>query len=256
VNEEQTFPFEPAPPPAEPPAPEPPRERYPFWTYMDVAVFAGLAIPCILVGFGLAKLLFWALRLPTQNRVPELLLGQAVGYLLLFGVLFGIFKMYGRPFWQSLAWTRTRVPPLFILIAGMGTALAVAIIAQIIGTPSTENPMTELLKGRLSLVLMAIFGITIGPLCEELAFRGFLQPLLMRSFGTVAGVVIAAVPFGLLHFQEYGNSWKHALLISLAGAAFGWMRAATGSTKAAALMHAAYNALFFVAFVSTKGAGK
>src|SRR5262249_34158021 len=122
------------------------------------------------------------------------------------------------------------------------------------GTPSTENPMTELLKGRLSLILMAIFGITIGPLCEELAFRGFLQPLLMRSFGTVAGVVIAAIPFGLLHFQEYGNSWKHALLISLAGAAFGWMRAATGSTKAAALMHAAYNALFFFAFVSTKGA--
>ena len=31
----------------------------------------------------------------------------------------------------------------------------------------------------------------------------------------------------------------------LAGASFGWMRQRSGSTKAAALMHAAYNGVFF-----------
>jgi len=35
------------------------------------------------------------------------------------------------------------------------------------------------------------------------------------------------------------------VLIALAGASFGWMRQATGSTRAAAIMHASYNALFF-----------
>jgi hypothetical protein len=78
--------------------------------------------------------------------------------------------------------------------------------------------------------------------------RGFLQPLLVRSLGAIPGILAAALPFGLLHFQEYGNSWRHALLISLAGAAFGWMRHRTGSTMASTLMHASYNALEFFAF--------
>jgi CAAX protease family protein len=115
--------------------------------------------------------------------------------------------------------------------------------------PTTTNPMMELLKDRVSIVLVAIFGVTMGPLCEELAFRGFLQPLLVRSLGALPGIAAASIPFGLLHFQEYGNSWKHVLVISLAGAAFGAMRHATGSTKASTIMHSAYNALFFVALL-------
>ena len=70
----------------------------------------------------------------------------------------------------------------------------------------------------------------MAPVCEELMFRGFLQPLLVRSLGAAAGILATALPFGLLHFQEYGNSWRHVLLISLSGVAFGWMRHATGST--------------------------
>jgi membrane protease YdiL (CAAX protease family) len=244
-----------APEPPSEPRPEPPPERYPFWTYVDLAVFTGLAIPCILLGYVTVKLVVWGLHLHPSNKILELLPGQTIGYLLLFAVLYGIFRTYGRPFWSSLGWTRPRLPAPLILGAGMGTAIAVALVGSLIQTPNTDNPLTELLKGRLSLLLMAIFGVTIGPLCEELAFRGFLQPLLVRSFGTAAGIIGAAVPFGLLHFQEYGNSWKHALLISLAGAGFGWMREATGSTKASTMMHAAYNALFFVAFLSVKGAG-
>jgi hypothetical protein len=45
----------------------------------------------------------------------------------------------------------------------------------------------------------------------------------LRSLGAGPGILAAAIPFGLLHFPEYGNSWRHALLISLVGAAFGWM---------------------------------
>jgi membrane protease YdiL (CAAX protease family) len=43
------------------------------------------------------------------------------------------------------------------------------------------------------------------------------------------------------------------LLISLSGVAFGWMRQATGSTKAAAGMHAAYNGFQFVLLLMSKG---
>jgi membrane protease YdiL (CAAX protease family) len=39
----------------------------------------------------------------------------------------------------------------------------------------------------------------------------------------------------------------------MAGTAFGWMRQVSGSTRAAAIMHAAYNFIFFATIFSQKG---
>jgi membrane protease YdiL (CAAX protease family) len=139
-----------------------------------------------------------------------------------------------------------------VMVAGIATAFAVAITSIVLRTPNLPNPMTELLTGRVSILIVAAFGITLGPLAEELLFRGFLQPLMVRSLGTAAGILATAIPFGLLHLQQYGYSWRHGLMITLAGCAFGWMRHRTGSTRASTLMHAAYNALFFVALLAQR----
>jgi len=160
--------------------------------------------------------------------------------------------LYDRPFWRSLGWTPIRMPVMWVILCGMMTAVLVAVASSLIHTPTGDNPMTRLMETRADVLVMGVLGITLGPLCEELVFRGFLQPLLVRSLGAAPGIVLAAVPFGLLHLQEYGNSWRHALIIAMAGAAFGWMRQATGSTKAAAIMHAAYNSLFFIALLTEK----
>ena len=237
------------PPAAEGLPPEEP-ERYPFWGYADLFLFAALAIPCMLLGWGVVKALSAVLHISFALHAAELLTEQFAGYALLFGALLLIFRMeYDRPFWKSLGWARPNIPMVWAIVAGLAAALSVAVISYLIRTPNTSNPMTNLMQDRASVFLLAVFGVTLGPLCEELAFRGFLQPLLVRSFGPVAGILGAAIPFGLLHFQEYGNSWRHALMIALAGAAFGWMRHATGSTRASTLMHAAYNSLFFYALL-------
>ena len=228
-------------------------ERYPFWTYGDVFLFFGLALPSMLLAWAMVKAAFAVLRVHSTAPAAEPLTEQFVLYLMLFGALMLIFRLqYDRPFWRSLAWTELRMPFLWVVICGVATAYLVAILGQLIHTPTTKNTMTELMEDRVSLLLMTVFGVTLGPLCEELAFRGFLQPLLVRSLGAVPGIVLAAVPFGLLHYQEYGNSWRHAAIIAAAGAAFGWMRHATGSTKASTLMHASYNALFFVATLAQR----
>jgi membrane protease YdiL (CAAX protease family) len=236
---------------AAPPACEP--ERYPFWDYSDLLLFAGLVIPCMLAGWALVKAAFAIFHVHTTLRAVELLPEQLLGYGLLFGG-FGLALrlQYDRPFWKSLGWTPVRLPPLWIVICGAATSLAVAFLGSLIHTPTTDNPMMELLQDRTSAILMAVFGIAIAPLCEELAFRGVLQPLLVRSLGAAPGIVAAAISFGLLHYPEFGNSWRHAVLIALAGATFGWMRHATGSVKASTIMHASYNALIFVT-VFTQG---
>jgi hypothetical protein len=242
----------PAPPESLPPPPPPDGDL--FWSYADLLIFAGLAIPCMLLGFGVVKAAFWVLHLHPAVKTWELLAGQFAFYALLFGVLLGLFRIqYDRPLWRSLAWVTPRLPFYSIVTGGMGLALAVLLLGALIHTPYTENPLTERLKNPTSLVLLAIFGSVVAPVCEELVFRGFLQPLLVRSLGAFAGILATALPFGMLHFQEYGNSWRHVLLISLSGVAFGWMRQATGSTKAAAGMHSAYNAFQFVLLMMAKG---
>jgi membrane protease YdiL (CAAX protease family) len=39
----------------------------------------------------------------------------------------------------------------------------------------------------------------------------------------------------------------------MAGVGFGWMRHVSGSTRAAAIMHAAYNFIFFAALFAQRG---
>ncbi len=48
---------------------------------------------------------------------------------------------------------------------------------------------------------MAIFSVTVAPVAKSSHSAGSLQPLLVRSVGPVLGVLLAAIPFGLLHFE-------------------------------------------------------
>jgi membrane protease YdiL (CAAX protease family) len=235
------------------PAP-PPQEPYPFWSYADLVVFFGLAFPCLLLGALTVKLLLLILHLRVHNLPLELVPAQFLGYGFLFSVLYLLLKLhYGHPFWQSLRWVRTRPGVVRTILYGFVLAFGVALAGSALRTPDIQTPMKDLLSDRNSVLLIAVFAVTLGPLCEELAFRGFLQPVLVRSFGSVAGVLLAAIPFGMLHLSQYGGSWRHGLLITMAGTGFGWMRQASGSTRAAAIMHASYNFIFFAALFAQRG---
>jgi len=226
-------------------------DPYPFWGYADVVVFFGLAFPCILLAVFLVQTVVISFHLHVRNVAFVEVPAQFLGYGLVFFVLYLLLsKHYDRPFWDSLRWVHTRPGAPRIVLYGFVLAFAISLLGRLIQTPDIDTPMKELLSSRSSLVLVAIFAITLGPICEELAFRGLLQPLLVRSFGRVAGIVLAALPFGVLHLAQYAGSWRHVALVTCAGIGFGWMRQASGSTRAAALMHAGYNFIFVAAMFS------
>ncbi|MEZ5352076.1 MAG: type II CAAX endopeptidase family protein [Bryobacteraceae bacterium] len=240
-------------------APEPPplaAERTPFWGYTDLVLFLGALLPALLVSglvfFGLTRLTPTAV-MPKAFSVVAL---QFLSYGFWFLALYAIFKLrYRRPFWASLDWG---APPGAIttsLLLGPAVAIAVSAAAAALGTPEVEMPIQELLRDRLSVVLIGIFAVTLGPVCEELTFRGFLMPLLSRTFGAALGILIAALPFALLHGPQYGWSWRHVALIGLAGVAFGWERYRTGSTAAATAMHCTYNFTIFGGYLLTRAQG-
>lgn len=246
-DEPEVLPAEPIEPPPPPP------EREPFWGYADLAMLIGMAFPAMLLSWGIVKGLMALFRIPDASGAIEAVGGQLVFYILLFlGVRLMFRVQYDRPFWQSLGWKPTRLPFMTLVLLGTGAAVAVALTSLLLRVPETPNQMTDMMRDPQSLILMAIFGVTIAPLAEELVFRGFLQPLLARNLGAAGGIFITAAAFGMLHYHEYGNSWRHAVLITLAGICFGSVRYLTGSTRASALMHASYNAFLFFALLSQR----
>ncbi len=216
------------------------RER-PFWGYRDLFAFIGLMVLSLLAAEFIVR--------PTSKDVIKLVAAQFAGYGVGFGLLAVLLRAeYDQPFWRSMAWLPSSFSPAKCAGLGLALAIGVNVLGTALQTP-TSNPMMDLLSTRTAVLVIGVFGITLGPLAEELMFRGMLQPLLVGSLGVLPGIFLAAVPFGLLHLPEYGYSWRHGVLITLAGMAFGWMRHVSGSTRAATYMHAAYNSTFFAGLI-------
>jgi hypothetical protein len=235
-------------PPLAPLDPQPVAERYPFWGYRDLMFLVAAAFVLLVAVGRIAVLLF---------GVPRSMgAAQAIGVTfafegLWFGVLYGVIRLgYGRPFWRSLAWVEARRGVWSALGWGVLTALICAAISSLLPLPHLRTPMEEMLKDRFSMVLVGFFAVTVGPLLEELAFRGFLQPLLVSTFGAVGGVLLQAVPFAALHGAEYSWSWQQLIVMLAAGLAFGWMRQRTGSTAASTYMHCAFNLVVFLGMLA------
>jgi membrane protease YdiL (CAAX protease family) len=88
-----------------------------------------------------------------------------------------------------------------------------------------------------------VCAVVLGPLFEEVIFRGFLFRPLERSFGGIAAIVITSAVFAVPHGAQYGWAWQMLLLLFAAGAAFGLVRWKTGSLWPAITMHMTYNGL-------------
>jgi membrane protease YdiL (CAAX protease family) len=206
-------------------------------------------VPCLLVGLLLARALATVLPSTPAVKAALVLGGQFLAYGLWYAALAQILKFrYGARLWRSLGWTfpAREIGPA--VISGLCLAVIVELVGVALHTPQVDSSLKELLQDRASMLLGGLFAVTAGPVCEELAFRGFMLPLLARTFGITAGIVLTAIPFALLHGPQYSWAWQYLVLLTLVGSAFGWVRYRSGSTGIAAVMHAAYNFTFMVAY--------
>jgi hypothetical protein len=138
-----------------------------------------------------------------------------------------------------------------MLGVGMLTIL-IDVLGRFLPMPKT-SPFDEFFSRPRDAYLIAIFAVTVGPLMEELFFRGFFYPVVVRKTSVAWAVVLTAVPFGLLHYVQY-RSWGAVLLITLVGVVLGTVRAVTKSVAASFLVHVGYNGtLMALAAVATDG---
>ncbi len=97
------------------------------------------------------------------------------------------------------------------------------------------------------IVFLMFFGGLVGPITEEIFFRGFFYPPLRRKVGRVGAILINAFCFAALH----GNLVQLAPLIGL-GLILAVLRERTGSVVASTVLHCAHNTLVLVLLLVLK----
>ena len=96
---------------------------------------------------------------------------------------------------------------------------------------------------QIGLMELLFLGVLLGPILEESFFRGCLLPLLAQTTGKVVDVILTAFLFTLLHQPI---DLAHWISFTATGVAYAWIRVASGSAMAAALMHETYNLVLFL----------
>jgi membrane protease YdiL (CAAX protease family) len=184
------------PTPFEPPLPEPPlpEKEDVFWGWHDICLFIFITV----MSLGLAMLASYGVK--HLFHVTELrmnivfVLGQFAAYAIAFTCLRAMFLAeYGEPLLLSLHWLPARVEATRLILFGLGQAFVIAMIGALMRVPHTETPMNKLLADRPTAIVIAILGVTLAPLAEELAFRGLLQPLMVRTLGVFPGILLTSL---------------------------------------------------------------
>lgn len=255
----QPYPFppteiQPTPPPVEfRPAPPPPKaDENPVFNGWDVlkvaALTAALAlfvVPMITVTF--AKIFVFPRQswLEVAQKPALALVSQFIAYLIV--ALFMVLLIRGRyrmPFGEAIRWRWPGRAGLNFIGIGV-LMLSFDFLAKFLPMPK-NTPFDQFFDKPLDAYLTAVFAVTLGPLMEELFFRGMLYPVLARRIGAPGGVLITAFLFALMHFVQYGRSWGAVLIIFLVGIVLTTIRAMTKSVASSFLAHVGYNATLMV----------
>lgn len=174
--------------------------------------------------------------------------GQAISFYLIAGLMDWLLLYYC---WAGVHWRGGTLATLsgerWTSWRSLGTDIAIAVpfwgiwegtayaVHWMLG-PSAAKSVDSLLPHSLVEVLLWIaLSITAG-ICEELAFRGYLQ----RQFHALSGSIVIAVlaqalVFGLAHSYQ---GWKAVVVISVLGALYGALAAWRGNLRVNVIAHA------------------
>ena len=98
-------------------------------------------------------------------------------------------------------------------------------------------------------MLILLLAVLLAPFVEETIFRGYIFPVVARSFGRGVGVVATGILFGLLHAAQLWGGWTEIGLLIFVGIVFTYARAVEATVLASYLLHVSYNFAVSLAFL-------
>ena len=203
----------------------------PYWGYEDIGVFF-----LLLVSLSPILRLLARFHLLSQSAIttPGVGLQFAVVVFLSVGLYLVLKLRHRRPVLRPLGWVAPEtIHIVAALILGASFAAGITLYLRLRSQGTSPIPIGELL----------VLGVVLGPILEESLFRGCLLPVLAQTAGTFPAVIITAVLFAVFHGPA---DLAHWVSFTATGFAYGWMRVASRSTTAPAIMHAAYNLSLFL----------
>ena len=198
-----------------------------------------------------AFLRLWRLLHPEQTIVlaslasngAVLAFSLAVSAPAVLGVIALVVRLSRVPLTEYLAlkWPRWRE-----IGTGIGLLAAVllgtGVLAEITGqeTPAFIADTFNTARAAGMLPLLIVSFVFLGPLQEEVLFRGFLFRGFAPSFGVWPTIIITAALWAVIHVQY---QWFFVGEIFALGLAFGWLRARSGSLLLTFGLHATVNGM-------------
>ena len=146
------------------------------------------------------------------------------------------------------------VAPVPLVLAVVATLGADVVLSQIDNWlrwlippgPSFREMMSSLERGSLPLVIAS--AVVVGPVCEELIFRGVLVRGFLENYRPRAAILLSSLLFAFLHLNPY-----QGMTSFFVGCLFAWFVARTGSLLPAIAGHVLSNGLAAVASRSHAG---
>ncbi|HXG25351.1 MAG TPA: type II CAAX endopeptidase family protein [Candidatus Binatia bacterium] len=231
-------------------------------------VLLAAAVTTLLAGFVLGFVLQ-----PFGGSIP-----REIGDLIAVSVQALVFVMVvrlmvvgtGALSWREMGLTGGAGPALRTAVYGAAFALPVigltvlvtAVTVAVVGVvPDSPLPPTGTPTGLVSHLLA---GALIGPLAEEVLFRGFALTAWRRTLGVRAAIARSTIVFVLAHVilvggDEFGEAIRLAIVAGVVrvpvAIALGWLFARTGNLWASVGLHAAFNGILIVLAEVGAGAG-
>jgi membrane protease YdiL (CAAX protease family) len=240
----------------------PPDLRAP-WGWVDLLILALLSLAAsVAIGLLLTSVFAYFAIKPAQLRASPRELGlftivhQVLLILFLLGYLAAQLRLTFRsPFWRTIGWRPLepgRVPRTVRYLGFVGGGFFLALFVQIASAAFGNNakvPMETLFQDRRTALLLLLTAVFLAPVIEETIFRGYIYPVVARSFGVAAGVVGTGLLFGLLHAPQLWGGWAQITLLVFVGIVFTFARAATRSVLPSYILHFSYNLLTSLGFL-------
>ncbi len=225
-----------------PPSASAPRPMPPFFA-------AGWALGATLLFVLLASMTISVRPAAAVDLVSQVAC-QAGAYLL---VIFFILRVHApeADVGAFLAFRRTNVA-FYALAILLGAALVVPAaalsdaITHRFPTPPSEDSIFEIFQS-VSLprkLMMGAAACVVGPMLEELLFRGALFKPLRKSYSGLAApaIVTTALLFAMVHLE-----WQRAIHVGIIGLCLGFFRQISGSIVPSMLVHITFNSIPLIA---------
>jgi len=222
----------------------------PKWSILDVIKIAVLIIFIWRLLYIVKNLIIDIFQIPVQpNLINSLVFSTLLHVIAIICIFYFIKYKYGLGL-HSLGLTSKKfLRNVSIGILGYISIIPLAILTLIIGVKISYNIGYEsepnllflvyfLSSKQITIVYLLLFISVIGPICEEVFFRGFLYKSLRSKFNVKTAVFINSIIFSFLHIDPIGFAPIFFLSIMLS-----YIYEKTGSLVAPITAHIIHNSV-------------